>query len=215
MPPLTKGLFITFEGIDGSGKSTQMQHSEAWLIEQGYSVLPTRNPGGTDMGQQIRQILLHQEGFVSSTAELLLYMADRAQHLEELVLPAVKKGKVVLCDRYSDSSIAYQGYGRDLSVDMIEQLDKIATQGTVPDLTFLFVGPVEVLLTRVQKRGEKDRLEKESVAFFERVQQGYQALASRYPDRFCVLDATQPPEVLTQQVQVQLQKLLTTIVSVV
>jgi len=205
---MNQGLFVSFEGIDGSGKSTQMQRCAQWLSEKGHDVVLTRNPGGTDLGLEIRQLLLHHPGFVSPTAELMLYMADRAQHLDAVVLPALAAGKVVLCDRYGDSSVAYQGYGRGLDIAQINQLNTVATQGVQPQVTFLYTGPVETLLTRVQRRGQQDRLEQESVAFFERVQNGYQTIAAQNLQRFCCLDATLTEEALFAQLCQYLEPLL-------
>jgi dTMP kinase len=194
------GCFITFEGIDGSGKSTQLERCAEALTQAGYSVVVTRNPGGTELGQDIRKILLHHPGYVSPTCELMLYMADRAQHMDEVVFPALEAGRVVLCDRHFDSSMAYQGYGRDLSLEMIQELNDTATRGKLPDVTLLFDGPVEVLAARVSRRGEADRLEREALSFRQRVREGFLTLAKASPERIKVLDATNTPEALHTQV---------------
>lgn len=184
-------MFITFEGIDGSGKSTQLEHLAKVLEEKGCSVVVTRDPGGTLLGQELRQILLHHPGFVSPRCELFLYLADRAQHVDEVIRPALAKGQIVLCDRYIDSTVAYQGGGRGLPVEEIHRMNAFATGNLKPDQTFLFDAPVDVLLHRAKKRSDADRLEQETVAFYERVRQQYLALAQAEPDRFVVIDATQ------------------------
>lgn len=194
------GLFITFEGIDGCGKSTQLAHCADWLQSRGHEVLITRNPGGTELGAEIRRILLHHPGFVSPTAELLLYIADRAQHMDACVAPALAANRIVLCDRYHDSTLAYQGYGRGLCLETITSLNTLATHGRTPDLTFLFDGPPTVLRQRVSARGAADRLESEKLAFYERVAQGFRTLAAQAPQRICLLDACLPIETLQARV---------------
>ncbi len=195
-----QGLFISFEGIDGSGKSTQMALCQNALEEAGYSTLITRNPGGTDLGLGIRKILLHHPSYVSPRCELLLYIADRAQHMDEIILPALTEGKIVLCDRHIDSTVAYQGYGRNLDKSVIEQLNNIAIQGKKPDLTLLFDGDAKVLLERVNRRGEADRLEQEKIDFFERTAQGYRNIAQSEAQRFKTLDALKTVEALHDEV---------------
>ena len=207
MTNTSHGLFITFEGIDGSGKSTQLQRSAKALREKGITVTETRNPGGTAIGKQLREILLHHTGFVSPMAEMMLYMADRAQHMEEVVLPALARGEVVLCDRHLDSTVAYQGYGRGLDLSQIHRLNEMATLGRLPDRTFLFDGPPETLALRVNKRGAADRLEREALTFHHQVRKGFLALAEGNPERFVVLDALQPLDTLQAQVMASLQTL--------
>lgn len=202
------GVFITFEGIDGSGKSTQLQLCADALQAAGFEVVVTRNPGGTELGTEIRQMLLHHPGFVSSTCELLLYMADRAQHMDEVVLPALAAGKIVLCDRHIDSTVAYQGYGRELSLDLIESLNETATHGKKPHLTLLFDGPPQELAKRVSNRGQEDRLEREALSFREKVRDGYLKVADAHPDRIRVLDATASVEQLHQEVMALLSACL-------
>jgi dTMP kinase len=197
---MKKGVFISFEGIDGSGKSTQLQLCADALAQAGHSVVVTRNPGGTPFGTELRRILLHGDYAVGSLSELLLFMADRAQHREELILPALAAGKIVLCDRYHDSTLAYQGYGRGLNLAMIRQLNAIATQGLMPELTFLFDGDPAILAQRVNKRGQVDRLEGEPLSFRERVREGYYALAKEEPERIRILDATQSIDALWAEV---------------
>lgn len=194
------GMFITFEGIDGSGKSTQLVLLKEALIEAGHTVLVTRNPGGTELGMQLRKILLHHPGYVDPMCEMMLYMADRAQHMTEVIEPALAEGKIVLCDRFVDSTLAYQGYGRGLCLDAIGQMNNLATRKRQPDLTYLFDGPVEVLASRVTQRGEADRLEREALSFREKVREGYLALAQADPNRIKALDATDSIESLSNKV---------------
>jgi dTMP kinase len=199
------GLFVTFEGIDGSGKSTQLTLLAQTLSRLGVPHLVTRNPGGTELGKEIRQMLLHHPGHVDPTCELLLYMADRAQHQAQVVLPALAAGQIVLCDRHGDSTLAYQGYGRGLPLALIRSLNATATQGRLPDLTLLFDGPVDVLANRVAQRGEADRLEREALTFRQKVRQGYLNLAMADTERVRILDATEPVEALQQQVLALIQ----------
>lgn len=209
--PSQTGLFVSFEGIDGSGKSTQLaacyQRLLAWQAANGFSgpVLQTRNPGGTPLGVPIRQLILNPppEALAGTSmaplCELMLYMADRAQHLAQLVEPALAQGGVVLCDRFHHSTLAYQGYGRGLDLVAIEQLNALSCQNTLPSLTFLYDGPPEVLAQRVSKRGQLDRLEQEGLRFQTRVREGFLALAQKNPDKIKVLDATLPVETLSEQ----------------
>ncbi|GIW26430.1 dTMP kinase [Meiothermus sp.] len=199
-----KGLFLTFEGPEGAGKSTQMRLLAEWLEGQRYPVVQTREPGGTRLGQAIRELLLHQDAMCAE-AEYLLYSADRAEHMQTLIRPALGQGQVVLCDRWLDSSLAYQGYGRGLNLEWLRQVARGATQGVKPHKTFLFDLPPEVGLARFEGR---DRLEREPLAFHRRVRQGYLELARAEPERFVVLDATQTPEALQAQLRVHLQGLL-------
>ena len=181
------GKFITFEGADGSGKTTQIETIKEYLEKQGHECLLTREPGGSDLGNKIREILLHYDGEVDSLAELLLYMADRAQHVKKVIIPALKEGKIVLCDRYTDSSVSYQGYARGLDIERIIELNKIATDGLEPDLTIVFDVETEVAMKRV---GDvKDRLEQEGVGFHKKLRYGYLELAKRFPERIKVVNS--------------------------
>lgn len=186
--------------MDGSGKTTQLELAARALQAAGHTVTVTRNPGGTELGQELRQILLHYDKPVYPTCELLLYVADRAQHMNEVVFPALARGEIVLCDRHIDSSVAYQGYGRQLDLAVIHQLNRIAVQGRMPDVTLLFDADTAVLAQRVNRRGQADRLEGEAREFHERVRQGYQALAQAEPGRIHVLDAAMAVEPLHAEV---------------
>lgn len=166
----------------------------------------TRNPGGNNFGRQIRDILLHQSHPLCSESELLLFLADRAQHMSDTVLPALEAGKTVLCDRHIDSTIAYQGYGRGLDIDLIRRLNRLAVQGRPPDVTLLFDGPPEELFKRVNRRGKADRMEGETLSFYRRVREGYRAIAKNEPERVITLNALQPVEALQTQCRELLQK---------
>ncbi len=199
-----KGLFITFEGPEGAGKSTQARLLTEWLREKGREVVLTREPGGTRLGQAIRRLLLHQD-HMCAEAEYLLYSADRAEHMQTLIRPALKQGQVVLCDRWLDSSLAYQGYGRGLDLGWLRAVAQGATQGIEPHKTFLFDLPPEVGLERFEGH---DRLEREPIEFHRRVRRGYLELARAEPQRFVVLDATQPLEALQARLRGYLESLL-------
>lgn len=187
-----KGLFVTFEGADGSGKSTQLKMAALFLQEKGFEVVSTRDPGGTPLGLKIREILLHHEGKISDNCELFLYLADRAQHIDEKIIPALNSGKVVLCDRYVDSTLAYQGYARGLDIEDILKLNKIVTKSLMPDLTFVFDVSTEVAEKRVG--ATKDRLESEAKEFHQKVRFGFLDLAKKFPNRIKVIDANQEIE---------------------
>lgn len=184
-----RGRFITFEGVEGCGKSTQMARLLAWMEKAGLPVLATREPGGTKVGEGIRELLLtpRDEG-LDAGAELLLYEAARAQHVGEVIRPALEAGAHVLCDRFFDSTTAYQAFGRGLDEEMVLELNRMASGGLVPDLTLLFSVAIEEGLGRARGDSAGDRLEGESLAFHRRVQAGFEALAKREPGRFRVLD---------------------------
>lgn len=187
------GLFITLEGGDGSGKTTQAGLLEAWLAESGRSVVRTREPGGTDLGLELREIVLHRRGHIAPRAEALLYAADRAHHVETLVRPALDRGDVVLQDRYIDSSVAYQGAGRVLGGDEIRSLSEWAVDGLAPDLTVLLdLDEAEGRRRLDSARTEYDRLESEKAEFHARVRAAYLAVAESEAERFVVVDASLP-----------------------
>ena len=203
------GTFITFEGIDGCGKTTQIQLARTFLEKQGNQVVTTLEPGGTDIGIQIRKILLNQKNqSLVQESEMLLYLADRIQHLKEVILPALEKGNLVLCDRFHDSTVAYQGYGRGLNLKSIESIITYSIKPYTPDLTFLLTISPTTVVDRLDQRKEqsaKDRLDIESSKFFERTAKGYQELASAEPERFVCLDGEQEIEVIHQQIISELQ----------
>ena len=196
------GLFITFEGGDGSGKSTQAGLLAQWLTEQGRTVVRTREPGGSDVGVEIRNLVLHHRGHIDPRAEALLYAADRAQHISTVVRPALERGDVVIQDRYFDSSVAYQGAGRVLDAKEIRDLSLWATESLLPDVTVLLDLDENVARTRLDAADKPfDRLENEKAEFHSRVRAGFLALAKAEPKRFLVLDATQPIDELAQAIR--------------
>lgn len=196
-----QGFFITFEGIDGSGKSTQLALCAEALEAMGRETVITRNPGGTPFGLELREILLHSKQTVFPISELLLFIADRAQHMDEVVFPALAAGKIVLCDRHMDSTLAYQGYGRGIDIETIRELNQIAIQGRKPDLTLLFDADSDLLAQRVTQRGQADRLEGEKAEFHSKVREGFLELARQEPARIQVLNALESQESLHQQVK--------------
>ncbi len=195
---MNKGLFITFEGADGCGKTTQMNLLKDYLIQNGYEVVLTREPGAKGLGEQLREILLNYDGEVADRCESFLFLADRAQNIETIVIPSIKQGKIVLCDRHIDSTVAYQGYGRGLDLDEINYLNNIATGGIKPDLTYVFDVDVETSAKRVGD--EKDRMESAGKEFFNRVRNGYLELAQKEPKRIKVIDSTRSIEEVFQDV---------------
>ena len=204
---MDKGLFITFEGADGCGKTTQLNLLADCLTNAGYDVLITREPGAKGLGEKIREILLNYDGDVSDRCESFLFLADRAQHIDMVVNPAINSGRIVLCDRHTDSSVAYQGYGRGLPVDRIKNLNDIAVNGRVPDLTFIFDIDVETSMSRVGS--EKDRMESAGIEFFNRVRNGYLQIAKTEPDRVKVVDASRTVEQIhSDVVRIVKEKLL-------
>jgi len=203
------GLFISFEGIDGVGKSTQIDLLIKHLDELGRKSIRTLEPGGTDLGVEIRHLLLHRKGEVAPRAEALLYAADRAHHVATKVRPALAEGTDVIIDRYLDSSVAYQGAGRELDSNEIRNLSLFAVQGLLPHLTILLDLDAAASLARRSKTGEEpDRLEREKVEFFEAVRQGYLDLAAAEPERFFVVDARQTIEELAAQIRVRVDQLI-------
>ena len=189
---MPQGLFITFEGADGCGKTTQIGLLDKYLKSKGYKTLLTREPGSIGLGEKVRQILLNYDGEVSPTCESFLFLADRAQNIDCIIKPAIKEGVIVLCDRHADSTIAYQGYGRGVSIEELTRLNTIATSGMKPDLTFVF--DVDVKTSQERVGGEKDRMESAGIEFFERVRQGFLEIAKSEPNRVKVIDSTRSIE---------------------
>jgi len=195
------GLFISFEGIDGVGKSTQADLLETWLTGQGKTVVRTLEPGGTDVGIEIRKILLHHRGDLAPRAEAALFAADRAHHVASKIRPALERGEIVITDRYFDSSVAYQGAGRELSQKEVRDLSIWAVGGLLPDLTVLLDLPADVARNRRNGSGtEPDRLESEKIEFFERARQAYLDLAKAEPNRFLVIDASATVDQMQAQI---------------
>lgn len=184
---MSKGFFITFEGADGCGKTTQLQLVKQYLEEKGFDVVTTREPGAKGLGVKIRELLLHYDGDVAPMCEAFLFLADRAQHVEQLVKPAVDSGKIVLCDRHIDSTIAYQGYGRGKDIDELTYLNNLATGGIKPDLTLVFDVSTEISQSRVGD--EKDRMESAGVEFHKKVRNGYLEIAKNEPERVKIINA--------------------------
>ena len=205
-----RGIFITFEGTDGAGKTTQIERLTADLRQTGYDVCLTREPGGTPISEQIREMLLNPDhSEMAATTELLLYAASRAQHVSEVIKPALKAGKVVISSRFADATVVYQGYGRGLDLETINRLNRIATDGVTPDVTFVLDLPVEIGLQRVQdSRGGLDRLEREKIEFHRRLREGYQTIARQEPQRLKIIDAQVSPEQVYAQIQEAIQPLL-------
>ena len=199
-------MFLTVEGIEGAGKSTFIGLLEDELTKRGVDFLHTREPGGCALGRQIRPLLLDASQKVSARAELFLFLADRAQHVADTIRPALERGQWVVCDRYADSTIAYQGYGRGMDPEELQKLNDYATDGLWPDITFLLDLPAEVGLGRALARNGREgltqsegRFEAEALAFHQRIREGFLLRASRWPERFCVLDAARTPDAVVAQ----------------
>jgi dTMP kinase len=208
-------LFITFEGVEGSGKTTQIQRLKKYLTQKGIPCKVTREPGGCPIGEKVRKILLnpdHRE--MVPLSELLLYEAARAQHVKEVIGPFLKKGGVILCDRFSDATIAYQGYGRKIDLRWIERLNHFSSRGIKPDVTFLLDCPSDVGLKRALKRNrtlkqeKEERFEKEKIQFHQRVRKGYLALAKKEPHRVKVIDTRQGEDNVFNKIRKTVDKLI-------
>ncbi len=203
------GKFITLEGGEGVGKSSNVDFISQYLMEKGKSVVKTREPGGTDLGERIRELLLDVNGEeISQKAELLLIFAARAQHLEQQILPAIEAGQWVVCDRFTDASYAYQGGGRGIADKEIEILEQWVQQSYKPDLTLLLDAPAEIGLGRAGRRGSLDRFELEENDFFERVRNHYLSLAQQFPNRIKRVDASQPLHVVQREITIHLDRFL-------
>ena len=198
-----RGLFISFEGIEGCGKTTQALLLAKWLKSRGHQVVVTREPGGTPIAEKIRKVLLDSKNHrMSPLTELLLLQASRAQHLAQVIIPALKAGKIVICDRFADSSTAYQGYGRGMDLEMVKQLNQIAVDGCWPKLTLVFDLPVEQGFARAAGRKRVlDRMEKQEKAFHQKVRRGFQEIAKAEPARVKTLDGSFPPDVIQAAVR--------------
>jgi len=202
------GIFVALEGGEGAGKSTQIQLLAAWLADRGHDVVVTREPGATPAGERIRALLLDPTTELDEHAEALLYAADRAEHAARVVRPALARGTVVLSDRYIDSSVAYQGYGRGLDPDVVSRISRWATGELVPDLSVLLDLPVAAARQRLLARGGTDRLESEADAFHERVRSGFRRVAAADPARYAVVDGSAEVEQVAEQVRGAVEQLL-------
>jgi len=202
------GLFITFEGGDGSGKSTQSRLLVEWLQSEGYPVVVSREPGGTDLGLELREMVLHRRGEIAPRAEALIYAADRAHNIATKVRPALERGEIVVQDRYLDSSVAYQGAGRVLGGAEVRDLSLWATEGLLPDLTVLLDLDESTGKTRLGERTTYDRLEAEHDDFHARVRAAYLELSAEEPERFLVIDAREPVDLIAEIIQARVGSLL-------
>lgn len=205
---MTPGRFITLEGLEGVGKTTNREFVQAQLLEQGFDVLVTREPGGTDLGEQLRHLLLHASTPVSAEAELLMMAASRKQHTLDVIQPALQNGRWVLCDRYADASFAYQGGGRELGESVVAQLHDLLQIDLKPDLTFLLDMPIADGMKRMAARGKPDKIEQEELAFFERARAAYLHRANVQPERVKVINAGLSLDAVQQQVLQHLQHFL-------
>jgi len=205
---MKKSLFITFEGPDGSGKTTQIERLARWFEKLNYTVVCTREPGGTKAAEKIRQVVLDPALPIKAEAETLLYLAARAEHVEKVIAPALIDGKIVLCDRFSDSTFVYQGITRGMDLTFLRLMDSFATKGLKPDVTFLLDGPPELLVARRQNRGIQDRFELEGLDFQQKVRNGFMKLAHEERDRIKVIYALQDLDDVTRDVITQVEKLL-------
>ncbi|HEX4678615.1 MAG TPA: dTMP kinase [Gaiellaceae bacterium] len=198
-------MFVTFEGVDWSGKSTQAALLAGWLAEEGRTVLLTREPGGTPVAEAVRDVVLHGHD-MTPWAEAALYAAARADHVEHAIRPALERGEDVVCDRYIDSSVAYQGIGRGLGEDRVRELNRMVTRGLLPERTFLvLLDPEEA---RRRGAGQPDRIEREGEDFWSRVHEGFRSLAAEFPERIVPLDGSRSPDEIAEEVREHLRPLL-------
>jgi len=205
-----KGIFITFEGGDGAGKTTLIQKIFSYLGKLDFDVFQTRAPGGTELGTEIRNLLLHQHNtLLSKRSELLLFLADRAQHVDELILPNLKKNKIILCDRFNDSTIAYQGGARGFKEGWVRKLCDFACDGLTPDLTLYLDLDPKIGFERAKKAGlVKDRIESETLKFHQKIRKAFKLIAKKEPKRFIIIDASETPEEVYIQAKVKIDALL-------
>lgn len=201
-----KGYFITFEGADGCGKTTQSELVKKYLEEKGFEVIWTREPGSRGLGQKIRELLLHYDGDVAPMCEAFLFLADRAQNIEQNIKPAVSEGKIIICDRHTDSTIAYQGYGRGKDIEQLAYLNNLATDSMKPDITFVYDVSTDIAQTRVGN--EKDRMESAGIEFHKKVRQGYLELAKKEPNRIKVINANNSIEEVFEDTKKLLDELI-------
>jgi dTMP kinase len=208
-PEPMRGLFIVFEGIDGCGKSTQLRKAAEKLAGEGYKVLTTREPGGTEISEKIRSVILSADnGVMKNECELLLYAASRAQHVREKIAPALEMGKIVLCDRFDCATFAYQGFGRKFPLSLLNAINTIAAGELKPDITFIFDIGVDAAFGRLSAMGKsRDRLESENRDFFVRVAEGYRILARQHPETMALLDATLPVVEIGERVYERIKRL--------
>lgn len=203
-------MFIAFEGIEGSGKTTHVDLLSDYLREKGHEVVTTREPGGTPVGEALRSVLLRKDLHVLPLTELLVFLASRAQHVEEVIRPALDKGSIVLCDRFIDASFAYQGYGRGIDLGIIETLNRLVTKGVRPNLTILLDCAVDIGLARKSADGNLDRFEKEDLSFHNRIRNAYLELAEDDPKRYVVLNAKNDLTGTQSVIREKVEKLLKT-----
>lgn len=209
MPVVTRACFITLEGLEGAGKTSRLADLEAFLRQRGKTVLATREPGGTVLGERLRELLLApDQGPMAPLTELLLMFAARSEHVTRLILPALDAGRWVLCDRYVDASYAYQGGGRGLGAAPVAALEALLPARAQPDLTLLLDLPVETGLARAASRSAADRFEQETVAFHQRVRDAYLARARQHPQRYCIIDAAAGPDAVRRAIEIAVEPLL-------
>ena len=206
------GKLISFEGSEGSGKSTQIAHLAAHLQKLGRDVVSVREPGGTEIGEQIRNIIVHNSkgDEMCAETELLLFTAARAQLVREVIVPALARGDIVLSDRFLDSSTVYQGIGRNLALDPVHQINRFAVGNVMPDLTIVIDVPTEVSLARIRQRASDvpDRMERENIGFYKKIREGYLVLAAGMPERFAVIDGTKAEDAIQKKIWAEVQKIL-------
>ncbi len=205
---MTPGFFITFEGADGSGKTTQLARLAAWCREQGYQVTLTREPGGTPTAERIRSLVLEPGLTIDTKTEALLYLAARAEHVAQVIKPALEAGQIVLCDRFADSTLVYQGLTRGLGLETMTQLNAFAAGGIKPQLTFVLDGAPELLAERRAKRGVEDRFELEGLEFQQQVRAGFLTLAQAEPERIKLIEALRPVDEVTEAILQQVKAVL-------
>jgi dTMP kinase len=205
---MLKGFFISVEGVDGSGKSSHIAFIQEYLVNNGYQVINTREPGGTPMGEKIREVLLSTDNEMHNMTELYLLFASRQELIKNIILPNLDKGVCVLSDRFTDSSIAYQGYGRGIGVKKVEAIINLLEPCLKPDLTLLFDVDLNVATQRLEKNNKKDRIEKENREFFQKVQNGYYAIAKKEPQRVKLINTLQTKEDTRQEIKQYLDQLL-------